>query len=88
MSNYIVHVHKHIEHRTPSGRWSKVEYDPEDYDLHRDEFERSTSTEWQRSFNARVSRKYTKWGYLPCRWVAVGPFMDTRYVYDYSFEEA
>jgi hypothetical protein len=84
MGTYKVNVTRWTEYRTPSGRWSKTRHDEEHTTITSDEFENATSEEWRKWFGARVTRRYTRWGYLVHTWKATCPDGSCRYVYVYD----
>lgn len=85
---YFIIRDRYKQDRTPSGRWSRRTYDHEHEALSAFEYGNATSPETLRFFSARVTREYTKAGYmvthvtLPVAWGN-----HTRMVEEYSLIE-
>lgn len=85
---YFIIRNRFKQDRTPSGRWSRKTYDHEREAMCVFEYENATSPDTLRFFSARVTREYTKAGYMvtlaviPVAW---GTY--TRMVEDYTVVE-
>lgn len=84
MSKYIVKEHAYKQIRTPSGAWSKSQYDVKDRYISAEEYEVATNKDTCAWFNARVTRAYFEAGYLVDKYTAMSPSKEYRIVSEYK----
>ena len=74
---------KWYEYRTPKGYWSTVKNDYEESSITDDEYKRVINTRWA---DDRITRSYTRLGYLPTRITSVAPSKKVRIVYNFIIQ--
>ena len=78
-----VTMKKWYEYRTPKGYWSTVKNEYEEKPITQDEYNRIINHRWT---GDRVTRSYTRLGYLPTRITSVGPSKQIRIVYNFIIQ--
>ena len=84
-TDIFVIAERWTEHRTASGRWSKVRADYYICQFNRAEFDTFLADRWLGE--RRSGYTYTRHGYFPTRVVVPSPFGDYRSVTEFTFSD-
>ena len=78
-----VTMKKWFEYRTPKGYWSTIKHDYEETSITKNEYNRIIDNRWS---DDRITRSYTRLGYLPTRITSVAPSKKIRIVYNFIIQ--